>query len=238
MARRWIPSEHCFSWCAGDAADAPSSDGDCAKCDLPGCFFRFEIQPAPQTDTVPDAFALAHAAISRQPVATTAGLSPAGCHPRDSHRQSLRGVPRVGHPWRPVLPRQHIKASKQLHLPSPRPHNVLTGTLWICCVPLPALTPSQGTSATSARGLRGGKRIHKPHPTPQPHCQPPDCPTIVIPRLQISDLTLYPFWFSSGLILSGCEETQGQLRTRDGLSAMPTPRAHQPQRGLSWVRAT
>lgn len=112
MARRWIPSEHCFSWCAGDAADAPSSDGDCAKCDLPGCFFRFEIQPAPQTDTVPDAFALAHAAISRQPVATTAGLSPAGCHPRDSHRQSLRGVPRVGHPWRPVLPRQHIKASK------------------------------------------------------------------------------------------------------------------------------
>lgn len=130
------------------------------------------------------------------------------------------------------------KPAKQLHLPSPRPHNVLTGTLWIRCVPLPALTPSQGTSATSARGLRGGKRIHKPHPTPQPHCQPPDCPTIVIPRLQISDLTLYPFWFSSGLILSGCEETQGQLRTRDGLSAMPTPRAHQPQRGLSRVRAT
>lgn len=235
MARRWIPSEHCFSWCAGDAADAPSSDGDCAKCDLPGCFFRFEIQPAPQTDTVPDAFALAHAAISRQPVATTAGLSPAGCHPRDSHREP-QGCPKGGTSLEtcPATPTHQSQQSSSVCL-------LLDPTmcsLVLCCVPLPALTPSQGTSATSARGLRGGKRIHKPHPTPQPHCQPPDCPTIVIPRLQISDLTLYPFWFSSGLILSGCEETQGQLRTRDGLSAMPAPRAHQPQRGLSRVRAT
>ena len=46
--------------------------------------------------------------------------------------------------------------------------------------------------------------------------EPPGHPTIVIPRLQISDLTLYPFWFSSGLILSGCEQRQRQFRNSDG----------------------
>lgn len=47
---------------------------------------------------------------------------------------------------------------------------------------------------------------------------------MVIPRLQMSDLTLYPFWFSSGLILSGCQQTQRWVRSREGPRALPTPR--------------
>lgn len=46
---------------------------------------------------------------------------------------------------------------------------------------------------------------------------------MVIPRLQMSDLTLYPFWFSSGLILSGCGQRRRWLRSRDGPSALPAP---------------
>lgn len=47
---------------------------------------------------------------------------------------------------------------------------------------------------------------------------------MVMPRLQMSDLTLYPFWFSSGLILSGCQQTQRWVRSRNNPSALPTPR--------------
>lgn len=47
---------------------------------------------------------------------------------------------------------------------------------------------------------------------------------MVIPRLQMSDLTLYPFWFSSGLILSGCQQRQRWVRSRDAARALPMPR--------------
>lgn len=42
---------------------------------------------------------------------------------------------------------------------------------------------------------------------PQPPAPQPTgiiCATMVMPKLQMSDFTLYPFWLSSGFILSGC----------------------------------
>lgn len=152
---------------------------------------------------MPDSFALAHAAISWQPTATAAGSSPPGWQPTDTYQDSE-------------------ELSKQLHPPSPQPCGVLPG-IPRGVFPFPPLPLSQGTSATSVRGAIGGKNASMSNTQPSRHrCKPRDHPTIVIPRLQISDLTLYPFWFSSGLILSGCEQRQRQLRDRDGPNAMPT----------------
>lgn len=157
---------------------------------------------------VPDSFALAHAAISWQPTATAAGSSPPRWQPTDTYKDSE-------------------ELSKQLHPPSPQPCGVLPG-IPRGVFPFPLPPPSQGTSATSVRGVIAGENDSMSNTQPSwHHCEPRDHPTIVIPRLQISDLTLYPFWFSSGLILSGCEQRQRQLR-----QGRPQRDAHADLRGV------
>lgn len=155
---------------------------------------------------MPDTLALAHAAISRQLAATAAGSSPPRWHPTNTSETSK-------------------ELTKQLHPPSLPPCGVLPGTpraefpfppRHLPREPVPLLSGGYGEEKESLRNTQPSWH----------HRKPAGHPTIVIPRLQISDLTLYPFWFSSGLILSGCEQRQRRLRNRDGPSAMPAPRAH------------
>lgn len=109
----------------------------------------------------PDALALAHAAISWQPTVTTAGLSPTEWHPTNMTKDSKELI-------------------RQLCPPSPQLCAVLFGTPGAvlpfppCHLPMELVPPVSG-------GLQGGKGVRE---------NPPGHPTIVIPRLQISDLTL------------------------------------------------
>ena len=140
-----------------------------------------------------------------------------------------------------VAPPQHIQRQQGVDKTAPSSFpSTLRHAPWYpqSCIPIPNPATFSENQCHQCQGGYGEENESTSNTEASWHCcEPPGHPTIVIPRLQISDLTLYPFWFSSGLILSGCEQRQRRLRNRDGPSAMPTPRAHRPQTGLSWWQA-
>lgn len=146
-----------------------------------GVLFQIGIQPAALMDTV----ALAHAAIFRQPEATTAQLSPSGWHAAGTATGwTPNGWPTFGHPWCPVLPCQCIQSSndfaKQLHPPLP---STLPCTCWylveLCTPSQPTTFP--GNHCHQYQGAMGRKTNTQSTAKPPALLQPPDCPTIVIP---------------------------------------------------------
>lgn len=135
----------------------------------------------------------------------------------------LQGQPQVGHPE--VGQRLDIPGGQSCHANASKAARILqsssipltlypTTYLLVSCravYPFPPyhipreLLPSVSGSYGEENEYTKHSQASSTAATPRLlyHCDPP---TIVIPRLQISDLTLYPFWFNSGLILSGCKE--------------------------------